>query len=186
MKKRQTRHIAKKEKKEIRPSSEQSSYDNFLDWLIDSPDSDQKTDSGSELGVFEVPSSDALDRLEAIPLLNQTADDVPGSSGSVMYDSWEGSAPAMRDIIPGHLRRVQLKAGKVTLEIVAERQKDEWEFVARVYQGDNVRHDFVIKVGRKKLLAKSGGFFHWTSKSVPRMVELLSYNRNLTFEELTW
>ena len=183
MKKRQTRHISKNE---IRPSSEQNSYDNFLGWLTDSPESDQKADSGSGLGVFEVPSSDALDRCGAIPLLNQTADDIPESSGSVMFDSWAGSAPAMRDIVPGHLRRVQLKAGKVTLEIVAERQKDEWEFVARAYQGDSVRHDFVIKVGRKKLLAKSGGFFHWTSKSVPRVVELLSYKRNLTFEKLVW
>ena len=183
MKKRQTRQISKGQ---IRPNSVQSSYDSFLDWLTDSPESGQAADSGSRLGVFERPTADALDRLGAIPLLSQTADVVPESSGLVAFDSWAGMAPARRDITPGHIRRVQLKAGKITLEIVAERQKGEWEFVARAYQGRTVKHDYVIKVGRKRFLAQSGGFFHWTSKSVPRIVELLSHKRKLVFEELAW
>ena len=182
MKKRQTRHIPKDQ---IRSSSEQNSYDSFLDWLTDSPEPDH-VGSGSRLGAFETPSENALDRCGTIPLLSQLADDVPESSGSVVFDSWAGMAPAMRDIMPGHLRRVQLKAGQTTLEIVAERVNDEWEFVARAYQGDEVKHDYVIKVGRRKLLAESGGFFHWTSKSVPRVVELLSLKRKMVFEELAW
>lgn len=183
MKKRQTRIVSKEQ---FRPSSEKSSYDSFLDWLTDSQEPDRASVYGGRLGAFETPTPDALDRLSAIPLLSHKAEDIPETTGSVLFDSWAGMAPAMRDITPGHLRRVQLKAGKVTLEIVAERQKDEWEFVARVYQGDAVKHDYVIKVGRKKFLAKSGGFFHWTSKSVPRVVELLSYKRKLLFEELAW
>lgn len=183
MKKRQTRQISKAK---IRASSERSSYDNFLDWLTDSPESDRTADSGARLGAFETPTLDAIGRLGAIPLLSQKAENIPETAGLVLFDSWAGMAPARRDITPGHLRRVQLQAGKVTVEIVAERQKDEWEFVARIYQGDKVKHDYVIKVGRKKFLAKSGGFFHWTSKSVPRVVELLSYKRKLVFEELAW
>jgi hypothetical protein len=183
MKKRQTRVNPENQ---VKRTAASESFDQFLDWLTDSPVESQAADSGERFGVFETLSDDALARFGAVPLTSQTLDDLPSELGTLSYDSWAGHAPAMRNITTGHLRRVQLKAGKLTLEIVAERQKSGWEFVARAYQGEKVRHDLVMKIGRQKFLPKADGFFHWRSGAVPRVLELLSYKRNFLFEELAW
>ncbi len=136
--------------------------------------------------VFE-PSDESVARLSAIPLLFDEPPAASTRAGEVVYDSWShGPAVALRDITDGHIRRIQLQAGRISVEIVAEKSKGKWEFVARVYRGKKVVHDFVISVGRKKLLSESGGFFRWSSKAVPRRIGLVSTGESLTFKEIAW
>jgi hypothetical protein len=133
------------------------------------------------------PNNDATKRYGAIPLLFGTPAVSEVIVGRVAYDSWQqGLAPALRDIMDGHLRRLTLKAGRISVELIAERTRDNWEFVARVYSSDRVRHGYVLRVGRRKLLPGSGGYFHWSSKLAPRNIELLSYEQNISFERLSW
>ncbi|MDH4155978.1 MAG: hypothetical protein OEW00_01705 [candidate division Zixibacteria bacterium] len=138
-------------------------------------------------GVIEQPSCDAVSRFELIPLFCGSEKSVPSVHGTTAYDSWAGNSPvALRDATDGHVRRIQLKAKSLSLEIVAERRQNHWEFVARVYSGQKVKHDFVLKVGARKVLPFSGGFYHWTSRSVPYSIRLLSYKRRVIFDKLLW
>jgi len=145
-----------------------------------------KLGPGPSPTIYE-PTEEAMARLGVIPLLFEKPHDYSGEFGSIAYDSWtEGPAVALRDIADGHVRRLRLRAGKVSLEIVAERTAGRWEFVARAFRGTTVVHDIVLQVGRKKLLSESGGFFRWTSKSVPRRIGLASLRRTYTFERVPW
>lgn len=92
----------------------------------------------------------------------------------------------LRDVADGQIRRLQFRAGKFSLEIVAERTRDHWEFVGRIYSGKEVEHSFVLRVGRLKLLAETDGFYHWSSRAVPRTIQAVSYNDNLNFGEIEW
>ena len=136
--------------------------------------------------VYE-PSEDAMARLSVIPLLFDEPRNPTVNTGSLVYASWaQGPPVALRDVTDGFVRRIQLKAGKVSLEIVAEMSKGRWEFVARVYRGRSVVHDFVMNVGRKKILSESGGYYRWSSKTVPHKIGLTSIGKRLTFERLSW
>ena len=141
---------------------------------------------GLSQAVFE-PSEDAVTRLSAIPLLFSEPSVATTRTGAMVYDSWSrGPLVALRDVTDGYIRRIQLRAGNISLEIVAEMNRGRWEFVARVYRRRSVVHDFVINIGRKKLLSESGGFYRWSSKTVPRKIGLISLGQRLTFERLSW
>ncbi|UCC43514.1 MAG: hypothetical protein JSU65_10265 [Candidatus Zixiibacteriota bacterium] len=133
------------------------------------------------------PNDDATKRYGAIPLMFEKQPRREIAVGRITYDSWrQGPAPALRNVMDGHLRRLTLKAGSVKLEIVAQKVRNDWEFVARVYSRKGVRHDMVLRVGRRKILAGSGGYFLWSSKLVPRNLQLLSYEHDIVFEQLSW
>ncbi len=133
------------------------------------------------------PCDDALKRFEAIPLVFDRNPGAVWSSGEIVYDSWaEGPPVGLRRAVDGHIRLLRLKAGRITLELVAERRRLDWGFVARVYHSRQVAHDFVLQVGRRRLLADSGGYYQWTTSLVPRTIRLLSHRGNLAFERLSW
>lgn len=133
------------------------------------------------------PSEEATRRYNSIPLLFEESGARDSVDGRITFDSWQQGDPvSLRDVTDGHLRRVTLKAGPVSIELVAEKTRDCWEFIARVYSVDKVCHDFVIKVGRRKLLSDSGGYYHWSSKLTPGQIELLSFEQNISFERLSW
>ena len=141
----------------------------------------------SAVEPIEAPSEEALKRYALIPLVHRPAGGGATVHGKVAYDSWAYGEPvALRDTTDGFIRRLQLKAKKICLEIVAERRRNSWEFVARVYSGEKVLHDFVLKVGRDKLLPSSGGFYQWSSTKVPATVKLISYEQNVVFDRLSW
>jgi len=141
----------------------------------------------SAVHPIEAPSEKALKRYALIPLCHRPTGGGVTVQGKVAYDSWAHGAPvALRDTTNGFIRRLQLKARKISLEIVAERRYNSWEFVARVYRGEKVLHDFVLKVGRDKLLPSSGGFYQWSSSKVPATVKLLSYEQDIVFDKLSW
>jgi hypothetical protein len=133
------------------------------------------------------PSSDAATRWKAIPLLDESLCGRRPHYGQVISDSWS-SMPrlALRDVEDGHVRRLELRSGFARLEIVAERARGHWKFVARVYAGRLVQHAFILRVGRLKLLAGSGGFYHWSSAWVPRTIHILSYEDHAIFDGVKW
>lgn len=133
------------------------------------------------------PSLDAVRRYEAIPLLFSAAVSAKRLTGRVVFDSWaDGPAIALRDVTEGHVRRLRLKAGKLSLEILAEKHREHWEFVARVYRVRRVAHDCTVRVGGRGHLPSWGGYFHWSSKRVPTKVYVRTYDLECAFETLAW
>lgn len=133
------------------------------------------------------PSQTSITRLAQIPLLSATPDRLTVTPGIVGYDSWSGANRVrLRDVSDGHIRNVILGAEKVQLELVGELRANFWDFVARVYEEDEVKHEYALQAGRKRLLPDSSGFFTWKSKSVVRNLKLYSLTRVLEFEALSW
>jgi len=137
--------------------------------------------------AFVTPASEATSRCSAIPLLRRGGPRRGQRDGRVTFDSWAKGAPiAMRDVTDGHIRCLHLAAGALTVEMVAERRQLQWEFVARVYSAKKVLHDCVLRVGNRRLLARTGGFFHWISGSVPHQISLLTFESETSFGRLSW
>jgi hypothetical protein len=74
----------------------------------------------------------------------------------------------------------------VGLDLVAERRSDGWQFTARAYHNGEVSHDHILQVGGTKLAPRSGGFYQWSTKGVPRRLELNSVNNRIVFEQIAW
>ncbi|HSH00038.1 MAG TPA: hypothetical protein VLB27_08310 [candidate division Zixibacteria bacterium] len=137
-------------------------------------------------GSLERPSQSSIARLARVPLLFGDIKAKRATSGQIAYDSWAGAPANLRAATDGHIRNVILEAGVVQLDLVGEFRASRWDFVARVYRGGDVSHDFALQAGRKKLLPDSCGFFNWTSSSVVRRLKLLSLTEALTFELAKW
>jgi hypothetical protein len=136
---------------------------------------------------FAKPSDAAIARFCNIPLLFEESYDARTVRGRIIYDSWaDDPATALRDTTDGHIRRLELKAGNLALEIVAERRDNVWEFVARVYDGKKVANRFVLKVGGRRFLPQTGGFFVWSSRMEPKILCLESFDTNISFEKVPW
>ncbi len=132
------------------------------------------------------PPPSATARWRAIPLLFEHEAALPAAKGSVGFDSWAGTSIGLRDLDSGHVRRLRFKAGRVTLELVAERRGDVWEFVARAYSGNSVVHGFVLLAGRKRLLSTTDGFYLWSSSTRMRTIRLAAPDRLIEFGGITW
>jgi hypothetical protein len=136
---------------------------------------------------LEQPSRDHVDFLSSIPLLEESRKPGRIIIGAMTLDSWKSiPAVALRDSPGGLERRIALQASDITLEIVAEQSEGTWEFVARVYKKQTVTKEFVLHVGRSKLIAQREGFYHWSSKSPPRTIRLLSRAVQVNFGTLKW
>lgn len=135
---------------------------------------------------IERPSADSIRRLSALPLLFDQNPQRSATSGRVIFDSWADGGVALRDTTAGHVRRLRLGSGKIALDLVAERQADGWHFTARARVGKKVSHDYVLKVGSRKLLPQSGGYYDWRARSVPRALEMISQSDHIVCEKIVW
>lgn len=133
------------------------------------------------------PDKHGVERYAAIPLVYGKITPSRLRAGKISYDSWS-RVPAMqlRDIGPGATRHLRLTAGTTTLELVAERQQDRWEFTARVYYGKEVMARWALYAGGRKLLPRSLGFYHWSSRHRPRIIRLMTRYEMIQFERLPW
>ena len=137
--------------------------------------------------LLEVPDDAAIARYAAIPLASVEPKRGPVRRGRLAFDSWAtAAAPALRDTTAGHVRRFRLAAGAIALEVVAERLQDGWDFVARVYKKEEVSSEYALSVNRQRYLPESQGFYHWSSRTVPRHFALLSPDTSIEFEEIQW
>jgi len=133
------------------------------------------------------PSVGTVDRFAAVPLIDHPTASIHRITGRLTFDSWaDRPAAQIRDITLGMIRRVCLNAGALSLEIVAERRRDCWEFVARVYDKKRVSSEYLLRVGAKSVLPRTQGFYHWSSKGTPRILRLLSRDLQVEFERLSW
>lgn len=133
------------------------------------------------------PSPAAAARWKTIPLLFSIGGIRRIEKGLIVHDSW-ASAPALalRDVVDGHIRRLELKSKKVSLEIVAERTWHDWEYTARVYSKNAIENRYVLSAGGVRLLPRSDGFYHWSSSRVPRSIRLISFESQILFERVAW
>ena len=107
--------------------------------------------------------------------------------GRLISDSWsQVPSVQLRDVGVGMERRLKLEANGIVLDIAAERQRDGWEFVARIYDNNEVTSEFALKVGRQKYMAGSDGFYHWSSRRPPGVFRLLSKALKVEFEKVSW
>lgn len=133
------------------------------------------------------PGEAAMARFRTVPLGFEDVRPSTRRSGRVAFDSWRAAgAVAIRDVGVGDVRRLVLQAGKVSLEVVADRRADGWEFVARVYAEKAVSSEWAIRVGRKKLLPGVQGFYRWRSKRGPRSLRLVTAKQEIVFDSLSW
>jgi hypothetical protein len=132
-------------------------------------------------------SESALERFSAVGLGDFKAQSGRVLHGLVSFDSWaDRPALELRNSGVGDIRRVCLKAGTLLLEMIAERRRSSWAFVARVYRRGNSDSEVAIRVGQQHLLPQSEGFFHWTSSKAPRSLVVLTPAGEVIFEGLSW
>lgn len=133
------------------------------------------------------PPDDALMRHQGVARLINARQPSPTVSGAVLYDSWTTPPPlAVRSTGIGVERRIRLSSGEFILELVAERNIDHWDFVARVYRNKKVCSEFSLKAGRKALYPQQGKCYFWSSKQPTRRIQLQSADINIDFGELSW
>ena len=135
---------------------------------------------------LQLPSAHARSRCHAIPLLFEDAVNLRRISGRIGLDSWEGTSVGVRDISDGYVRRLKFDAGPITVELVAERRNDGWEYVARVYKKNMVAHEFVLEAGRRRILPHSDGFYLWTSSNLLKGIRLIALDRQIDFGGIQW
>lgn len=133
------------------------------------------------------PPDDALMRHQGIARLMNARRPSPTVVGEILYDSWTTPPPqAVRSSGVGVERRVSLSSGEFVLELVAERNIDRWEFVARVYRNRKVCSEFSLKAGHQALYPQQGKCYFWSSKRPTRRIQLQSADINIDFGELKW
>ncbi len=136
---------------------------------------------------LEKASEELISRFSLIPLLAGSQKPSKSISGDVSFDSWSQlPAFAARDGAKGMERRMRLKAGQITLELVAEHRPEGWEFTARVYDKRKVTSNYVLKIGRRKIPAGLQSCFFWSSDTPPRKIQLLSPKVLIDFGPLNW
>lgn len=143
--------------------------------------------SGAGNPPLHQSSSEAIGRHVAIGRQEETRYPSRTIFGELITDSWSQLAVAqLRDATVGLERRLTLRANAVSLELVAERIEDKWQFVARVYKEDAVTTEFVLKVAGRNLAPQTEGFYHWSSVRPPRTLRLLSKSLKIDFENVSW
>lgn len=136
---------------------------------------------------MQSPSPAAVRSWSSIPLLDKLPAHPERRTGVISFDSWtQSGAVAVRDVSVGQIRRLVLTAGEIACELVAERLQRGWECVARVYESGRVSHGFVLRLGRRRLLPATQGFYHWNAATGPKDIALVSENREITIELPAW
>ena len=134
----------------------------------------------------EAPSEAHLAALEAIAVLKSDRRRA-AVTGELAYDSWSGlSSMQVRDAARGFERRLRLRAGRIELEIVAERELTGWKFSARAYIDKVPSGGFALKVGRKTLTPEFRNCFYWSSERPPKTMRLLSASEEIVFRAIPW
>ena len=132
-------------------------------------------------------SSSSVSLLAAIPVASQKTKVSRSINGLLTSDSWQNSsATALRDNGVGLERRLAFEAGRITLEIVARRQNQQWEFIAQVYDHKKPTTTYALKAGKGFLAPAVDGFFHWFAKKPPKTLKLLSETVQIEFAKISW
>lgn len=130
---------------------------------------------------------EAVSRLAAIPMTARQIKPERRTAGRVHRDSWvDLPALALRDSGVGLERRLVFSAGHIRLELVAQRTRGGWEFVARVFENDTAVTEYVLRAGRQTLAPAADGYYFWRAEHAPRTIRLLSPQVQVDFEKVSW
>lgn len=123
-----------------------------------------------------------------IPKLISSRNPVNRITGSIKYDSWSQLQSAqLRDAAQGLERRFLLTGGIISLELVAERRPDGWDFTARVYKHKKpISSQFILKAARQTVFVNTTDGFSWFSHRPPKMIQLCSPEMQISFKGLIW
>jgi hypothetical protein len=83
-------------------------------------------------------------------------------------------------------RRITLTAESITLEIVAQRAIEGWEFTARAYRDNQATDEFVLTAGRRRILPGAQKCFYWSARRGPKRLVLQAMHCRIEFETLLW
>jgi hypothetical protein len=137
-------------------------------------------------GPFE-PPTELLRRQKAIPQLIASRHPAESLPARLVSDSWgDHPAVAVREAPFGVERRLRFRAVSYVVELVADRRLEGWDFVARVYDGEILTRQFILKVGRRKLVPGRGDCYFWSSKRPPQRLQLLSGELRIDLEKVKW
>lgn len=132
-------------------------------------------------------SPETVSKLAAIPMAAGQMRPSREVAGWLHQDSWTDlPAVALRDSGVGLERRVVFSAGPIRLELVAHRTRGGWEFVARVFDSDEVVTEYALRAGRATLAPAGDGYYHWRTEHPPKTLRLLSPAVRIDFEKLSW
>jgi hypothetical protein len=137
--------------------------------------------------VISRPDDEIIKRYASIPLLSATENKVKPLFGKLVFDSWAGiPALQLRDKDQDGMRRLCMRAGRIRLEIIAERQQYNWSFTARVYDDDEIASGWILSAGRDKILPDSLGFYQWNTSKKPHSLKLFNLNNKINFKKISW
>ena len=126
-------------------------------------------------------------RLDFIPQLFEPVGRRKAVTAALTCDSWEsGERVGVRDIISGNIRRLSFAGGGYLLELVVERRDRHWEYVGRLYRGNQVENRVVLRVGSLRMLPGSGGFIRWLSGRLTRNINLATPGATIQIEGISW
>ncbi len=132
-------------------------------------------------------SPSLLKKIESIPTDSRKKHRTAVIKGQIVSDSWSHMEYVqLRGAATDLTRRLVLKAGRIKLELAAERHLDTWEFAARVYDHGRASGKFVIKIGGRKVSVGQSGFYYWSSKRPPAKIRVLGKSYIIDFEGLSW
>ena len=126
-------------------------------------------------------------RAAALAAYDQARHPAAHLAGAVGHDSWAfESGPAVRDNVSGQERRLTLTAGVYRLELIAERQQDRWNCVARFYKDNKPTGNFILTTGRRKLHTEARRCYFWSAKTPPRRLVVSSGEVRIDFGTIQW
>lgn len=107
--------------------------------------------------------------------------------GKLIHDSWANIPPVqLRGSAYRSERRVRFEFNNVVLELVIERTAGMFELVARAYENGAPSTEYLLQVGRRKLIPENHGCFYWMSDTPPRKLTLWSPETRIELGSLAW
>ncbi len=130
---------------------------------------------------------ETVSRLAAIPMAAGRMRPDGQTAGHLHQDSWTDlPAVALRDSGVGLERRMVLCAGRIRLELLAHRTRSGWEFVARVFDGDQPVTEYALRAGRVTLAPAPDAYYYWRAEHPPKTLRLISSSVRIDFDRLSW
>jgi hypothetical protein len=107
--------------------------------------------------------------------------------GSLTFDSWELLAPTgVRGVEASVERRLRFEADGHILDLRAEKDNENWEFVAQVFKSGQSIDSFVIRVGDIEVHPTDGKFYQWSSTYPPEKITLIDKANLINFSNISW
>jgi len=104
-----------------------------------------------------------------------------------VFDSWLAPLPVgVRGSTAVDHRRLRFRAGRITIDLHAERHGQTWKFLVQAAGINRGREKVMLTVGRKKLYPDALGLYQWSSPRPPIRLVLHLERREVILREIRW